>query len=247
MKEYVPRTYRLLNRQEDLVFFPVTVRETDLDVGVEKAKLSPSLVEGVRQEVVRVRAQLEQYIARDSIFLKTMEPCQPRPGAPEIATIMARAGRIAGTGPMAAVAGAIAEHIGQYLAKRSLEVIVENGGDIYLRSRQVRKIGVFAGPSPFTNHLAVEIQPHQTPLGVCTSSGTLGHSLSLGRADAAIILAPSAPLADAVATATANLVQDENDLPRALEFALGIKSVAGALVIKNDQLAAGGNIKLVPV
>jgi hypothetical protein len=126
-------------------------------------------------------------------------------------------------------------------------VIVENGGDIYIRSGRVRKIGIFAGESPFTNRVALEIQPHQTPLGVCTSSGTVGHSLSLGRADAVVILAPSAPLADAVATAAGNLVQDERDLEKAVNFALGIKSVTGALAIKNDQLAAAGKIKLVPM
>lgn len=246
MKEYVHRTYRLLNRQDDLVFFRIVIKETDLDVGVARSKLSQPLIEGAQREVARVRSQLEQYIAQDNIFLSTLQPYQPGPEAPEIAKIMAVAGKTAGIGPMSAVAGAIAEYVGNYLAKRSKEVIVENGGDIYLRSNRVRKIGVFAGPSLFTTHLALEIQPHQTPLGICTSSGTLGHSLSLGRADAAIILAPSVPLADAVATATGNLVQNEEDLPRALEFALGIQSVVGALVIKNDKLAAGGNVKLVP-
>lgn len=247
MPEYVDRTYRLLHSQKDLAYFRVLIKETDLDIGVSRDKLTVALIKETNNEVMSVRSQLEQYIRRDELFLRTLKPHQPARDAPKIVRVMAEAGAVAGTGPMAAVAGAIAQHVGEYLAKRSREVIVENGGDIYIRSGRVRKIGIFAGESPFTNRVALEIQPHQTPLGVCTSSGTVGHSLSLGRADAVVILAPSAPLADAVATAAGNLVQDERDLEKAVNFALGIKSVTGALAIKNDQLAAAGKIKLVPM
>jgi len=247
LKEYVERSYRLLHRQQDLVFFQITVKETDLDIGISRNKLTAGLVEGVKQEIIRIRWQLEQYIAANHTFMSTLKPYLPGPGAPEIARAMADAAATAGIGPMSAVAGAIAQHVGVYLGKRCREVIVENGGDIYMRSGQARKIGVFAGPSPFTNRLALEIEPHRTPLGICTSSGTVGHSLSLGCTDAVVILAPEATLADAVATATGNLVQNENDLQAAVEFAMSINSVTGALAIKNDQMAAAGAIKLAPV
>jgi len=243
----VERSYRLLHRQQDLVFFQLTIKETDLDIGIPRDKLTPGLVEGVKQEIIRVRAQLEQYVAAHPLFLTTLEPFESGPDAPEIARAMAGAATAAGIGPMSAVAGAVAQHVGSYLAKRCREVIVENGGDIYLRSSHTRKIGVFAGPSPFTNQLALEIEPHRTPLGICTSSGTVGHSLSFGCADAAIILAPSAILADAVATATGNRVQSEDDLQAAVEFAMSITSVTGALAIKNDKLAAAGAVKLAPM
>lgn len=247
MPEYVERTYRLLHSQKDLAYFRVLIKETDLDIGVSRDKLTGTLIDETQKVVMTVRLQLEQYILKDELFLRTLQPHLTTPNAPEIARVMAEAGAIAGTGPMAAVAGAIAQHVGEYLAKRSREVIVENGGDIYIRSTKVRKIGIFAGKSPFTNRVALEIQPHQTPLGVCTSSGTVGHSLSFGRADAVIILAPSASLADAVATAAGNLVQNENDLEKAVNFAMGIKPVTGALAIKNDRLAVAGKIKLVPM
>lgn len=247
MNEYVERGYRLLHRQDDLVFFQVVVKETDLDIGVPRARMSRELAEAARQAVIKARSQLEEYIEADERFLSTLEPHSTVLGAPEIARVMAAAGRAAGTGPMAAVAGAIAQQVGEHLARRTREVIVENGGDIYIRTGRVRRIGVFAGPSPFTNRLALEVEPHRTPLGICTSSGTVGHSLSLGCADAVVVLAPSAALADAVATAAGNLVRDEEDLQQAVDFALGIKSVTGALAIKNDKLAAAGNIKLAPM
>lgn len=241
------RSYRLLHRQQDLVFFQIAIKETDLDIGIPRDKLTTGLRKGVKQEIIKVRTQLEQYIAVNQLFLHTLEPFEPGPDAPEIVRAMAGAAATAGIGPMSAVAGAIAQHVGDFLSKRCREVIVENGGDIYLRSGKTRRIGVFAGPSAFTNRLALEIEPHRTPLGICTSSGTVGHSLSFGCADAAIVLAPSAVLADAVATATGNRVQSEDDLQVAVEFAMSVSSVTGALAIKNDKLAAAGAVKLAPM
>ena len=247
MTEYVNRTYRLLHNQKDLYFFRVALKETDLDIGAPGKIITPSLIEGIRKEIIAIRSQIEGYIKENELFLTTLKPFPINKDAPEIVRIMTEAGNTAGIGPMSAVAGAIAHHVGLYLGRRSSELIVENGGDIYLRSSRLRKIGIFAGPSPFTNRLAIEIEPHQTPLGICTSSGTVGHSLSFGCADAVVILAPFAALADAVATATGNLVQSEADLQAAVDFAMGIKSVTGALAIKNDKLAAVGNIQLAPI
>ena len=106
-----------------------------------------------------------------------------------------------------------------YLSSFSSDVLVENGGDIWLKSTQPRNICIYAGNSPFSQRIGLEIKAETTPLGICTSSGTVGHSLSFGSADAVVILASSAVLADAVATATCNLVQEEADLAKAVEWA----------------------------
>lgn len=241
------RIYRSLFRQDDLVHFQVVVRQTDLDIGVRRERFSPDLARWVEEMVREQRDLLEKYIHDDPAFLHSLSPCPVRAGAPPMAVAMAEAAEKAGTGPMAAVAGAFAQHVGRELARRSRDVIVENGGDIYLRSVTKRRIGIYAGSSPLSNKVALEIRPEETPLGICTSSGTVGPSLSLGRADAAVILAPCAVLADAVATAAGNMVQDKEDVQRAVEFAAGIQGVAGAVVIKDDRMAAWGNIKLVPL
>jgi len=164
-----------------------------------------------------------------------------------MAVEMAGAARLAGVGPMAAVAGAFAQYVGRALSRRTKDVIVENGGDIYLRSTRQRRVGIFAGKSPLSNRLALEIRPEHTPLAICTSSGTVGPSLSFGRADAAVVLSPSAPLADAVATAAGNMVQEREEVQKAAEFALSIKGITGAVIIKADRLAACGELKLVPL
>jgi len=116
-----------------------------------------------------------------------------------------------------------------------------------MRTSRIRRVGIFAGDSPLSNQVAIEIRPDETPLGICTSSGKVGHSLSFGKADAVVVLSPSVPLADAVATACGNLVKSTDDLERALEFASEIIGVKGVLVIKDDRLAVWGSVKLLPM
>lgn len=245
--DYQERSYRRQFRQDDMTYFQVVVRETDLSVGVRRDRFSLELTRWVENIVREQRVLLENYIKADPVFLHALEPWTAGPDAPGIAADMAAAALKAGVGPMAAVAGVFAQYVGGALGKRSKDVIVENGGDIYLRSTRQRRIGVFAGNSVLSGRIALEIRPQDTPVGICTSSGTVGHSLSLGKADAAVILSPSAALADAVATAAGNLVQSKDDVQKAVEFAMGIEGVSGALIIKEDRMAACGRLKLVPL
>jgi len=158
---------------------------------------------------------------------------------------MRQAAQKCGVGPMAAVAGAIAQYVGQDLSKLSREIIVENGGDIYIKSNKERIIGVYAGDSPLSGKIGIRIKPEDCPLGVCTSSGKIGHSLSFGRADAVVIISKSAVLADAAATAIGNMVKKVEDIQRGVNTAKNIEGVSGVLVIMEDKLGAWGNIELV--
>jgi ApbE superfamily uncharacterized protein (UPF0280 family) len=145
---------------------------------------------------------------------------------------------------MAAVAGAVSELVGFELLNYSDEIIVENGGDIFIKTNSKRKVGIYAGKSPLSEKIAIEIAPERTPIGICTSSGTVGHSLSFGKADAAVILAKDTFLCDAVATATGNRVKASGDIESAIEFAAGIDGVEGVLVIVGDKIGAWGDISL---
>ncbi len=180
----------------------------------------------------------------DPLFASALEPCLVSPGAPQIIRKMVYAGNKAGVGPMAAVAGAIAEEVGSILAEKSPEVIVENGGDIFIKLLEPARLGIYAGGSTLSGKIALKIEPGQTPLGICTSSGTVGPSLSFGCADAAVVLSSSVPLADAVATTLGNHVKSKADLKNALEYARGIEGVTGALLIIEDKIAAWGAIEL---
>jgi len=162
---------------------------------------------------------------------------------------MIAAARQVGVGPMAAVAGALAERVGRALAQEpsNPEVIVENGGDLYLQVTSPAIVSLFAGASPLSHRVGLRIEPELAPLGVCTSSGSVGHSLSFGRADAACILAHSASLADAAATALGNLVQDAGAIDAALAWAASVPEILGAVLVVGDKLGAWGRVELVPL
>jgi ApbE superfamily uncharacterized protein (UPF0280 family) len=157
---------------------------------------------------------------------------------------MAEAGQKAGVGPMAAVAGAIAESVGRELLTFTPEIIVENGGDIYLKVLRKRTVGIFAGDSPLTGKIGLEIEPGDTPLGICTSSGTVGHSLSYGKSDAVVVLSASTALADAAATAIGNRIQKPDDIDTAIEFGRSIDGLKGIVIIVGKSVGVWGDVKL---
>jgi len=149
---------------------------------------------------------------------------------------------------MAAVAGAIADFVGQGLTRFSPEVIVENGGDVYLHPTQERTVGLYAGAgNPINTLLGILCRPRGRPWGVASSSGTLGRSLSFGKADLVVAMAETAALADAAATAIANRVYDSSAAVRlaAITFARSIKGLEGCLIIVNNTLEIWGNVELV--
>jgi ApbE superfamily uncharacterized protein (UPF0280 family) len=195
------------------------------------------------REIVRQRRLLKDYIREDPAFRETLEPRPVPDDAPAIVRRMAGAAARMGVGPMAAVAGAIAEFaLRAMLAAGATHAVVDNGGDIALAASRPVRIGIFAGPSPIRN-LAFHVEPRPGILGVCTSSGTVGHSLSFGRADAATVIAADPCLADAAATALGNAVKSSDRLliERAMAGLL-VEGIEGLLVIIEDTLAVGGRI-----
>ena len=236
---YEPRTYRHKLESKDLVSFNVVVKETDLYI-----RASSNLKRKAHRLVLKYRHQLESYIERSAAFLTSLEPMDVADDAPNIVKEMAKAGQEAKVGPMATVAGAIAEFIGSELLVYSPEIIIENGGDIYLKSLKKRIIGIYAGKSPMSGKLGLEIDGKDTPLGICTSSGTVGHSLSFGQADAVVVLAQSATLADAAATAIGNVIQQPDDINKGIELANNIKGLRGVVLIKDNTVGIWGNVKI---
>jgi len=236
---YQPRAYRHWVKDKDLVAFNVVVKETDLYI-----RAQTNLKRKAHRLVLKYRDTLEQYIERHPSFLTSLEPVAVGDNAPHLVTEMAEAAKKAGVGPMASVAGAIAEFVGSQLLAFSPEIIVENGGDIYLKSFGKRLIGIYAGKSPLTGKLGLEINGQDTPMGICTSSGTVGHSLSYGKADAVIVLSKSAALADAAATAIGNRISQPSDIPNGIEFAQSIDGLKGVIIIQEEQVGLWGEVKL---
>jgi len=237
-----PRFYRHWIKDSGLISFNVVVAQTDLYIRSQR-----NLKDKAFNAVLKHRGSLEAYIGRHPLFLTTLDSYEAEAKAPAIVKEMARVSQLAGVGPMAAVAGAIAEAVGRDLLAFSPEVIVENGGDIFLKISKKRLVGIYAGQSAFTQKIALEIMPEETPLGICTSSGTVGHSLSMGSADAVIALSSSAALADAAATALGNIVKAADDIPEAIEKAQSIEGLRGVVIIVGDQMSVWGMVKIVPL
>lgn len=246
-QSYVDRKYRALHRARDLHYFQIKLKETDLAIGVDQASYTDSLLALCEKEVRLLRGDLETYISLHPEFRSSFVPLPLLPGAPALAAIMARAAYQTGVGPMAAVAGALAQALGQRIRSQVEQVIVENGGDIYIDSSVERLVAIFAGSSRFSHKIALKVQAEESPLGICTSSGTVGPSVSLGKADAVVIKASDAALADAAATGAANLIQTEQDLMLAVKYVQKVPGISGILAIKGEGLAAWGNIELVPI
>ena len=236
---YEPRTYRHWIKDRDLTSFNIVVKETDLYI-----RASTNLKRKAHKLVLKYRNTLERYIGQHPLFLTSHEPLPIDENAPRIVKAMSESAARVGIGPMASVAGAIAEFVGNELLAFSPEIIVENGGDIYLKSLKKRLVGIYAGKSPLTGKIGLEINEADTPLGICTSSGTVGHSLSYGKADAVIVLSRSATLADAAATAIGNLIKQAGDIPSGIEFAKGIDGLKGVIIIKDDDVGLWGDVKI---
>ena len=227
---------------EGLVSFEVMVRETDLHILATK-EMCDEAVHIVQQ----YRNQLENYIAASPNFLHALTPVPVDKLAPRIVQEMISAGQSAGVGPMAAVAGTLAELVGKDLLQKTGidEVMVENGGDIYLRRKKSCIISIYAGSSPLSNKVGIKIPAEKMPLGICTSSATIGHSLSLGSTDAVTVLSASTALADAFATRIGNETKEDDDINSALKFAETINGITGVVIIKGGMLGAWGDIELV--
>lgn len=239
---YEPRFYRDSVQTEGLVSFSVVDSETDLFISAI-SDLSTEASAAVRA----CRADIEAFIGSTPKFAESLEPHDVPETAPEIVKQMAAAGQAAGVGPMAAVAGAIAEFVGRALMLKSPDIIVENGGDIFMAATAPRRLSVYAGSSPLSNKISVVIKPEMTPLGICTSSGTVGHSVSFGRADAAVVMSPDTALADAWATRIGNMVFGPADLDKTLAVARNASDLTGVLIVVRDKLAVWGNVEIQPL
>lgn len=205
------------------VGFQVVVEETDLWV-VAEDDLSAEVEAVVRE----LRGQLKAYMAVVPEFSGALSPLPVADGAPEVVRRMAQAAQACGVGPMAAVAGTIAHMVAERLAPRSPNLLVENGGDLYMYSTKPRVIGLLADPNAGMR-LGLALGPEDFPLSLCASSASIGHSLSFGQADLVVVRSPSGSMADAAATTLANRLRQPEDLNHLAAVAAAIPAVQGGV------------------
>ena len=196
--------------------------------------------------ILRQREELKNYIKMHKDFQTSLEPLKVGV-APPVVKMMGKASAIAGVGPMAAVAGTISQlSLNFLLNQKAKYVIVDNGGDVALKTNQDVVMGLYAGESSLSGKIGFKIKHNKTPMGICTSSGTVGHSISFGRADSVTVFASEASTADALATSIANHATGdvdgeivENCLGKAEEFR---EYFRGVLVVVGEVAGTVGKI-----
>ncbi len=243
---FEPRTYRNSFSKERFQSFVITYKDSDLWVGIDHASYKEEMAEQALEKLKSIRDEMEAYLLIDPFFKKSLKPCPVQEIAPEVAKQMGAAAEKAGVGPMAAVAGIFSEIIGQtLLANFSInELVIENGGDIYMKLQNPLIMSIFAGKSPLSGMVGLEISAEQTPLGICTSAGTVGPSRSFGKADAVMIACKETALADAFATGFGNMIKKPTDVEKVLKRTEAVDEIISAILICEDQIGIRGEFEL---
>ncbi|MCX5848296.1 MAG: UPF0280 family protein [Deltaproteobacteria bacterium] len=238
--KYGERTYRSIINKDNLTSYNVKIAESDLLISS-----NTNLADEALKSLAKHRNSLETYIKNHPDFLKSLLPLPEDDLAPPIVRDMLSKSKICGVGPMAGVAGAISEFVGYDLLNQTENLIIENGGDIFIKSENKLIASVYAGESALSYNVNFVVKPEETPLGICTSSATVGPSLSFGKADAVCVISKSATLADTAASAIGNRVKNKNDIKPALDFGIKIKGVTGIIIILENELGVIGEVELV--
>ena len=229
--------------------FRIVVGETDLQITT--ATPSSKLVDAMTREVRYLRGQLEAWIVLHPEFRSSLLPVplrEPAELVPDVVHRMSMAAESVGVGPFAAVAGTIAQLLVERFVSESPDLIVENGGDIYMMSRRDRVVGVLSDPEAGVT-LGLKIAASGCPTALCASSATIGHSLSFGQGELALVRSPDGAFADALATALCNRLHGPDDVTEVVDLARTFASsgLSGVYVQCGSAVGIWGDMELTVV
>ena len=200
----------------------------------------------LEEPVLSFYRNIEKVITRQTDFEKSLVPIKSVKDLPPTIKEMCDAGEVFGVGPMASIAGALCDYLAKSLAGRCSFLMIENGGDVYIKSSDPLEVGIFTKNIYFKDKLTLLVEAGQTPCGICSSSGSFGHSLSLGKSDLVTVLSRTATIADAAATSIANTINSEEDIDTAIARFSQYKEVEGLIIIKNKRIGLWGKLQLAP-
>jgi ApbE superfamily uncharacterized protein (UPF0280 family) len=217
-------------------------KETNLRIKCDEERAIDAAIEAS----LRARGEIERFILLHPEFRWSLEPLKLKGSHPRVIELMLRAGELAEVGPFAAVAGAISQIAAEATLKAGAKnVLVENGGDIAIMGNRDFRVGVFAGDAESSGKIGFLVRAGELPIGICTSSGTIGHSISFGEADAVVAIAREASVADAAATSIANAVKGE-DVDSSIEFGLNrakhLPEILGCLIAHKNKIGTWGRL-----
>ncbi len=241
---YEDRIYRK-EMGKDLDNFLIVLEETDLWIGLSKGYIKDSLKKDLKKHIIKNREILKKHITIDPKFNLSLVPYKVSDDSPDFIKEMSDLSFATEAGPMAGVAGAFSLLAGQFLKEKNIpKIIVENGGDIYVYGFDKITTGIYAGSSPFTGRINVEIKLDNKEFGICSSSGSFGHSLSFGKADLVTVISENVVLADLLATDICNKIKSKDDIDRVIDDLKDNEKISGAIIILEDKLGAFGNIEI---
>lgn len=229
---------RISQEEVSLIRRHFELNETIVTIIAEKEIHIEAAVDAIK----KCRREIEQFIQRDRRFEATLEPYKCPNNAPEIIKRMCRSSEKFNIGPMSTVAGIIAEYaVKAMISKGAKHAIVDNGGDMALVSNRKVNIGLYTG-NQYTGQFAFQVPPQDKILGICTSSGKVGHSFSFGSADSVTIFSNDVAVADAAATAFGNLVNSTEDIQRASKILDNVKEIIGATTVIDNKIGFYGKV-----
>ena len=242
-RQYDQRFYRAWHRENALKRFELKIEESDLLILCDE--ITQPFTETAHQTLRASRAQIKRKIKQCPEFEQSLTPVKAADTDSRIIKRMSDAGEQWAVGPMAGVAGAIAETVARALAPHTRNVIVENGGDIYGITPSTVRFALYAGEdSPFGNSLTFEVDA-SNGIAICTSSGKIGPSLSFGSADAVVAIHRRGSMADAAATAIANLIHSPMDIDPIINRIAKDNRLIGLIACMSDKLGLWGDITLI--
>ena len=243
---YEQRSYRNKFNSRRFKGFQVKYLETDLWIGCDPESFQTEMQEVALDKIKVLRQKLDDYIKTVPEFAKTLNPFQTGETVAKEAIEMAKAAEKAGIGPMSTVAALFARETGiEIIQNFSVkELVIENGGDIYACLKNEMVLSVFAGRSPISEEIGIAIPSGTGEIGICTSAGTVGPSLSFGKADAVAVVCKDVLLADALATALGNEVKSPADIEKTLELSQKYPDILSVLIICEDKLGVRGELEI---
>jgi uncharacterized protein len=234
--------YRNRIKKREKYNWHINYKYSDLLVSSDR-DVSVRLGKAVRE----VYKLLESVIEVEPSFQKSLSPVNIKRHYPPIVKKMCREASIYNVGPMATVAGAVCDYIASELKHHCSNLIIENGGDVFIKSSRDIDVGVYSRNKDFTDKIYLRVKAKDTPCGICSSSGIFGHSLSMGKSDLVTVLSKSVISADGAATSIANRISNPDDINGIIEDYRKIKDIRGVLIIKGNKLGIWGNIELMNI
>lgn len=238
----------------------INIEETNIklvsDIISDAGIINKYELKEIEKYILNIRKELKKYIIKNPSFLSSIEPIikinakygHSNDKIPQIIKLMCKSSQIAKVGPMASVAGSISELILDHLIKKETKYsIISNGGDISLINKNKAAIcGIYSGNTENIGNIGLKIKKRKSPLGIASSSGKIGYSISFGESDSVTVISKKASISDGLATSIANDVKginSEKAIQNGLESAEKFKEdFIGALMIINGHIGTIGKL-----